>query len=333
MIDIYERETNLFQAAFEKLVDLGKSVIVAGHIRPDGDCIGSTVALVRILNGLGVDAIGVNNDTIPENLKFIIGDTPFSLATELKNEDYICITVDSADYKRVGLKLNSMFPEVYLNIDHHISNKAYANKNIISSEASATAEILAGIFINSNYKIDTTTANALYVGIATDTGQFRFPSTNKNTFNIIGNLIDHGASPSRIAFELYENESYARIQLIQSFLSSLEIGLNGKVCIGRLTNQMYLNSGASTDDSDGLVDYARSIKGVEIGVLIEDRDGLIKGSLRAKDPKYRVDLIAQEFGGGGHACAAGFNISESSFESLKPVLLSNISKSLNSLSE
>ena len=137
-------------------------------------------------------------------------------------------------------------------------------------------------------------------------------------------LCDFGAKPSEAANELYENESFARIKLIQLFLASLKIECDGRVCFGFLTDSMYQESGASIDDADGLVDYARSIEGIEIGVLLEERKGTLKGSLRAKDPKFRVDQIAQAFGGGGHACAAGLNVSEMAIEAFKPQMLAKI---------
>ena len=141
--------------------------------------------MVRILRNQGIDAVGLNNDEVPDNLKFLIGDTPFYLASEFTNDDRICVTVDSADYKRVGPSLNRMFPNVFLNVDHHISNKQYAEKDIIIGNASATAEVIMGIVLDLGWEIDATTAQSLYVGIATDTGQFRFPSTTKNTFEMV----------------------------------------------------------------------------------------------------------------------------------------------------
>ena len=320
----YEQESAAFKACVESLKKENKKVAVIGHVRPDGDCIGSTVAMVRILRNQGIDAVGLNNDEAPDNLKFLIGDTPFYLASEFTNDYRICITVDSADYKRVGPSLNTMFPNVFLNVDHHISNKQYAEKDIIIGSASATAEVIMGIVLDLGWEIDATTAQALYVGIATDTGQFRFPSTTKDTFEMVKALCDFGAKPAEAANELYENESFARIQLIQLFLASLKIECNGRVCFGFLTDAMYQESGASIDDADGLVDYARSIQGVEVGVLLEERNGALKGSLRAKDPKFRVDQIAQAFGGGGHACAAGLNVESVDIEAFKPQVLAKI---------
>ena len=133
----YEQESAAFKACVESLKKENKKVAVIGHVRPDGDCIGSTVAMVRILRNQGIDAVGLNNDEAPDNLKFLIGDTPFYLASEFANDDRICITVDSADYKRVGPSLNTMFPNVFLNVDHHISNKQYAEKDIIHHHAYA----------------------------------------------------------------------------------------------------------------------------------------------------------------------------------------------------
>lgn len=324
----YERESQTFREAVEVLKAEQKKVAVVGHVRPDGDCIGSTVALVRILRDQGIDAVGVNNDPIPENLEFLLGDTPFYSVSEFKKDGHICITVDSADYKRVGSDFNTLFPQVFLNIDHHISNKQYAEKNLIVGSSAATAELLAGMVIDLDWTLDATAAQALYVGIATDTGQFRFPSTTKATFQIVEALFDFGAKPAEAANALYENESFARIQLIQLFLASLERTAEGRVCAGYLSDAMYSESGATIDDADGLVEYARSIKGVEIGVLIEERNGALKASLRAKNPKYRVDQIAQAFGGGGHACAAGLNLAGTSMEDFRSRLFAKIQEQL-----
>ena len=152
-------------------------------------------------------------------------------------------------------------------------------------------------------------AQALYAGILTDTGQFRFNSTSRRCFQLAGELVERGASPATVGHELYERESPGRLRLLQRFLASLKQECGGRVCVGTLSDGLFEATGTSAEDTEGLVDYARSIEGVEIGVLIEERkDGCFKASLRAKDPVYRVDLVAAQFGGGGHACAAGLNV-------------------------
>jgi phosphoesterase RecJ-like protein len=189
---------------------------------------------------------------------------------------------------------------------------------------------LAGFFFDCGYEVDTDTANGLYVGIATDTGQFRFPATTRHTFEISGKLVDRGVDLAKVNLELYEQESFAKLELLQRFLKSLKLHFNGRVCVGLLEDGVYEEAGASIDDSEGLVDYARSIEGVDIGVLVEERAGKIKGSLRAKEQKYRCDLIAKQFNGGGHAAAAGLN-DESSMEEFLPRLLEAISTQLDAI--
>ena len=325
----YPEASLRFAAALEQFK--GKRVAVLGHQRPDGDCIGSIVAVVRVLRSRGIDAVGLNRDIVPAALTSFVGDTPLFLAEKFEPDGHLAVTVDSADFKRVGDRLNALFPEVALNVDHHISNKAYGAENIVIADASATAEILAGFFFDLGYEIDAVTAQALYVGIATDTGQFRFPSTTPDTFEIARRLCEHGAKPAEAAYQLYERESFSKIQLLQHFLDSLHLQFEGRVCIGLLEDGIYSQTGATIDDAEGLVDYARAIEGVDIGVLIEDRAGAIKVSLRAKNPAYRVDQVAKQFGGGGHACAAGLNVEESSIAEFEPQLLEVLGRHLETI--
>ena len=325
----YPEESPRFAQAVESLE--GHKVAVLGHQRPDGDCIGSTVAVVRVLRSLGIEAIGLNRDATPATLEAFVGDTPFSLAEDFTPDGHIAVSVDCADFKRTGDRLNELFPEVALNVDHHISNKLYGEVNLVIATACATAEILAGFYLDNGYEIDPVTAQALYVGIATDTGQFRFPSTTPDTFEIARRLCECGAQPAAAAYELYERESFAKIKLLQNFLDSLTMEFDNRVCVGLIENGVYESTGATIDDSEGLVDYARAIDGVDIGVLIEDRAGALKGSLRAKDPKFRVDQIAKQFGGGGHACAAGLNVDDSSIKVFYPQLMAAIGEHLKTI--
>lgn len=325
----YPEESARFAKALETLK--GQKVAVLGHQRPDGDCIGSTVAVVRVLQALGIEAIGLNRDATPATLKAFVGDTPMALAKDFTPDGHIAVSVDCADFKRVGDRLNEHFPKVALNVDHHISNKLYGGENLVIATASATAEILAGFYFDNGYEIDAVTAQALYVGIATDTGQFRFPSTTADTFEIARRLCECGANPSVAAHELYEREGFAKIKLLQNFLNSLTMELDNRVCVGLIEDGVYEATGSTIDDSEGLVDYARSIDGVDIGVMIENRAGALKGSLRAKDPKYRVDQIAKQFGGGGHACAAGLNVENSSIKEFYPKLMAAIGEHLKGL--
>ena len=141
----YPTESSRFARVIESLRD--EKIAVLGHQRPDGDCIGSTVALVRLLRALGVDSIGLNRDTTPATLNAFIGDTPMALAEDFTPSGHIAFSVDCADLKRAGSRLNELFPKVALNVDHHISNKLYGAENLVIANAAATTEILAGFIL------------------------------------------------------------------------------------------------------------------------------------------------------------------------------------------
>jgi phosphoesterase RecJ-like protein len=300
-------------AQFARLLSslAGRKIAVVGHARPDGDCIGSQVALARVLASRGFDVVCVNADAMPRRLQFLVGDMKFIRTDEALTlpDDRAAIFVDCADIARPGERLKAKFPAPAAVIDHHLSNVGFGTVNLVDSASAATCEILAGAFFDNGLEVDAQTAQALYAGILTDTGQFRFNATSRRCFVLAGELVARGAHPAEAGFELYERESEGKLRLLQNFLASLKLECGGRVCIGMLKDGVFEATSTTAEDTEGLVDYARSIDGVEIGALIEERPGgAVKASLRAKDPVYRVDLIAAEFNGGGHACAAGLNL-------------------------
>jgi bifunctional oligoribonuclease and PAP phosphatase NrnA len=311
----------------ERLKSLaGQKVVVLGHVRPDGDCIGAQVALTRILCACGCDAVAVNSHSVPRNQKAFVGDTFFFLPADVKDlGERIAISVDCATKKRLGDDVLARVGSIKLNIDHHISNENFAEENYIYPSACATSEVLSCIALDHNLPIDTITAQALYVGIATDTGQFKFANTTRHSFEICCELMRLGADPAAAARELYENEPYGKILLLRAFLESLKFELGGRVCVGILGPDVWQKTGASKEDTEGLVDYARDIEGVEIGVILEYRKGSVKGSIRAMHEYMRVDRLAAKFGGGGHAAAAGFNI-EMDGGQFYPILIDELKK-------
>jgi phosphoesterase RecJ-like protein len=296
--------------AFQRLWELteGRSIVVIGHARPDGDCIGSQVALARSLRAAGRDVVCVNPSPVPRRLQFLVRDEPVLGVDALPEGDQVAIYVDCADQARAGSVLQKRFPEPFGNIDHHVSNEDYAVHNCVQSDSSATCEILAALFLELDLKIDAETAQALYTGILTDTGQFRFATTTHLTFKLAAELVALGANPVEAGHELYEREPAGKLQLLQRYLASFEIHSNGRICVGTLAEGVFSDTETGPEDTEGMVDYARAIDGVMIGCLIEERKDGIKVSLRAENPTYRVDQIAAQFGGGGHACAAGLNI-------------------------
>ena len=300
-------------AQFARLIEAlaGRKIAVVGHARPDGDCIGSQVALARVLAARGWDVVCVNLDPVPRRLQFLTRGMTFLRTDDvMKNtEDRAAIFVDCADHARGGERLQARYPAPVAMVDHHLSNLGFAAFNLTDSASAATCEILAGMFFDNGLPVDAQCAQALFTGILTDTGQFRFLSTSRRCFLLAGELVARGANPSEAGFELYERETEGKLKLLQQFLASLRLECGGRVCIGTLPVGIFEATGTTAEDTEGLVDYARSIEGVKIAGLIELRaDGGVKASLRAKEPALRVDLVAAEFNGGGHACAAGLNL-------------------------
>jgi phosphoesterase RecJ-like protein len=321
----YPKFAGRFAVLLQELKD--KPVVVIGHQRPDGDCIGSQVALCRVLRSQGIDAICVNADPVPRRIKFLVGDTPFYQRDEIQHTGRVALYTDCADHGRAGDRLRELYPVPWACFDHHLSNAGFAKLNFVDTASAATAEVLAGIFFDAELPVDRITAQALYTGIMTDTGQFRFPSTSVRIFQLSAALMAHGADPALAGQELYERESFGKLKLLQSYLGSLKLEADGRICIGVLPNGIFEAVGATVEDTEGLVDYARSIEGVEIGVLIEERAGVIKGSLRARHASFRMDTVAAEFNGGGHANAAGLNY-QSTLAVFYPKLLAALKQRL-----
>jgi bifunctional oligoribonuclease and PAP phosphatase NrnA len=306
----------------------GKRVVVIGHQRPDADCVGSQVALCRLLREHGIDAVCINPDKVPRRIKFLVGDTPFYHRDEIAPEGRVAVFTDCADHGRAGDKVRDMYPAPFACFDHHISNQGFARFDFVDTGSAATAEVLAGLILDADLPMDRVSAQALYTGIMTDTGQFRFASTSERVFRLCAELVARGADPALAGQELYERESIGRLNLLKHFLGSLKMECAGRVCIGILPMGIFDSTGATVEDTEGLVDYARSIDGVEIGVLIEERPGTIKASLRGMHSVYRMDLLAAKFNGGGHASAAGLNY-KATLQEFYPQLLAAITHRLN----
>jgi phosphoesterase RecJ-like protein len=287
----------------------GQKVAVLGHMRPDGDCIGSQFGLARILRASGIDAICVNRDRVPPNMTAYAEGMTFLKAEDYQPDGRVALAVDCADASRVGTEVLTKFPGgILANIDHHASNPDYAQINIVVREAAATCHILAAAALQENLPIDSLTAKNLHLGILTDTGRFCYSSTTPEVFEIVAQLIRRGASPVEANFYVFEQESRGKLALTQRFLSSIRFHENGKICSGEVTQADYLATETTKEDKEGLVEFPRSIAGVEIAVLFEEGKDGIRGSLRGRNPKLRLDLLAGKLNGGGHVLAAGFNM-------------------------
>jgi len=305
----------------ELLLCLNKSrrVLLASHTNPDGDAIGSLVALGAALKRLGKETVLYNETSIPAVYRFL----PLVDQVVRRIEDFAqfdtAVILDCGNLERVGEAAEqvSKLP-VILNIDHHVTNTGFGHHRIVDETACATAEILFRIIQRLGVEMDASIAAAIYTGILTDTGSFRFSNTNQAAFAICEKMVGLGVDPYRVAKQVYGTYSLGRIKLLNLALDSIELAPNGKLSMMVLTLEMLEETGTRPEDSDGLINYARSIEDVKVAALIQEiENGDPKAghghryhvSLRS-DGSVDVARFAAAYGGGGHASAAGYSVED-----------------------
>ncbi len=293
----------------EALAKLEKPGLIS-HIGPDGDAIGSQLALNFWFRSRGIKPLLFNDDPVPDNLKWLSAQEEIRIPTEelLDRCDGI-LFVDGNDPFRFG-KMAAYFSDtarpLYL-IDHHLDPPdGFFREMLWDSDASSTAYLVYSLFVETGPEhITKEVAEALYSGILTDTGSFRFDSVTAATHFAIGSIIKHGGiKPSEIYSRIYDNKSLAEYHLLGTALKGIRLLCDGRVAVMQVTEKMLAENGCSQDDLEGFVNYPLSIHGVIASVIFYEREGRVKISLRGKS---LVDLnqVARRFDGGGHFNAAG----------------------------
>ncbi len=288
----------------------GRRFLLTSHANPDGDAIGSTVAAARLLRQLGKSTTVWLRDPVPRLYRALpgsgrihVGDQP---PAAFPDDFDGAIVMECPSTDRTGLE-DHLAGLPLINIDHHLGNEHYGSVNWVDTAAPAVGEMVFRIARAMNLAIDRDTANALYLTLVTDTGGFRFSNTTAAAFDAAADLVREGASPETISKWLYESQPEAVLRLIGEMLQTLEIHAEGKVATAWLTHEMIERSGAGPGDSEGLIDYPRSIDGVEaVAMFRQLEDGNFKVSLRSRG-RVDVEKIARRLGGGGHKNAAGFS--------------------------
>jgi phosphoesterase RecJ-like protein len=288
----------------------GTSFAVLSHYRPDGDAIGSTLAVALALKKLGKPVHVLNEDPVPETLKFLPGSELVEQPGDSVENVDVVIAVDCATRERLGTKCLAALAGAkrWINIDHHRSNEDYGDQHFIDSDAPATGEIIFNLLTAAGLPLDVEIGSNLYVAISTDTGSFQYQGTTARTYEIGAALIRLGVDISTLARETYENYPRRRIELLRGLLNTMEVSHGGRVASWGLTNELATSVGMRPEDAEGLIDTMRSIQGVVVAAAFEELpgpDGKIRLSLRSKDPRMDVGKVCAIFGGGGHPLAAG----------------------------
>lgn len=305
---------NKFENVMDDVIELimdSKHIYIASHVNPDGDNIGSTLALTLALKKLKKDVIPLTVGDIPSNLKFLPELYLYSDRSDDINPIDLFIALDSGDIDRLGNNIPLLNnAKNIINIDHHISNSNFGTINLVDKEASSTGEIIFKLIKKMGIELDTDIATCLYTAISTDTGSFIYDNVTEETHEIAAELIKIGFDKKNVNIQLYSSRSIEKTNLFIDVLSTLRLYEDNKIAVIKVTQEMLKESDAIMDDSEGIVSFVTEIEPVEVAcILKESKDSSIKISIRSK--RYiNVAEIASYFNGGGHIRAAGCTINE-----------------------
>lgn len=288
----------------------GRNFLITGHRNPDGDALGSGIALQGLLRKMGKDARVVVRDGFGKPLYNIPGADEVTISDTLP-PDYpdaydAIFTMECPEVERTGY---DVLPGPVVNIDHHLGNRMYGEINYLDVEAPSVGEMI--LQLNRNHlhlELDRDVATAMYVSLATDTGFFRYHNTTLRTFEAAEELVRAGVVPGDVSLWINESVTTGSVRLLGLALTTLELHADGKIATLELPTRFFREAGATPEDTEGIVNYGRNIEGVLVSALLKESDGnQTRVSLRAK-PGIDVQKVAATWGGGGHAAASGCTI-------------------------
>ncbi len=278
-------------ASFLKTVD---KAAVTTHVGADGDAIGASAALVHLLEALGAEAVFCHAEEVPNYLRWLIPD-----ARREVPEGYDLLVVDTSRPDRAGAGDGST---ARLNLDHHEDNPLYAELNLVNPRAAATAEIVADLFVELGVPIEKPAAEAIYTGVRTDTGGFRFRNIHPGVHELVADLLRAGVVPAEVDDRINRTGTIEQLNIVGTTLANAV--RYGEAIIATVDNDDYGRTGGSELDSKEAIDYLRTVAGVDVVAHLREVPEGTKGSLRSET--VDVAEIARSFGGGGHKLAAGY---------------------------
>ncbi|MBA3029379.1 MAG: hypothetical protein FP816_11305 [Desulfobacteraceae bacterium] len=320
-------------------IKAGRKILLASHMDPDGDSVGSLLALGLALESGCKKITLFNESTIPAVYRFLPGVERITSGPIDDSAKFdLAILLDCSSLERAGsAALDIRQIPFMINIDHHATNTRFGDENLVVPEACASSEIVYTLIKHMNIPMTREIATSIYTGILSDTGSFRFSNTNENAFSICREMVSCGVDPSFVAQHVYGPFSLDRLKLLNHALDSLEISGNGKLSLMTLSRNVFKKTNTRPEDTDGFLNYARNIKDIKVAALIQEQEspipeqsnGTRNGSGPGCERPFHVSLrsngwvdvgaIALSFGGGGHSSAAGFTIT-SNLKEIKSIL-------------
>ena len=285
-------------------------ICVVGHVRPDGDCIGSQLGLALALINHGKDVVCWNQDPVPAKLKFLDRDQVFERPRASRAFDAV-IATDCATFERLGTVSEFIADrQVLINIDHHASNSRYGDLNWVAPREPASGTLIFRLLVEAGWPVTQPIADCLFTAISTDTGSFQYPTTRPATYHVAGELVKRGADLATISNQVYNSYPLSRVKLLGHVFNSFRLRHDDRIGYFWLRPADFQRTGATREDTEGLIDHIRAIETVIVACVFEEvQSDLTLLSLRSKNEVVDVDEVAKQFGGGGHKAAAGARIS------------------------
>ncbi|MCC6544288.1 MAG: bifunctional oligoribonuclease/PAP phosphatase NrnA [Nitrospirae bacterium] len=315
--------------SIDKIIETFKkkeSFMLTTHMNPEGDAIGSTLALALALLSLGKNVTINTLDPVPGILRFLPSSDKVHQVRKVDRRFDAVIVLDCGDLERVGFLSKDNIPaDILINIDHHKTNPCFGTINLVE-EAVASADIVYTIIKKMGIPVTPEIAICIYTAIMTETGSFRYTNTTDHTLRVAGEMIGYGANPAEIADKVYNRNSIGRLSLLGLVLSTLKLSEDGKIAWITVTEEMFKETGTSKEDTEDLINYPRSVEGVEVAILFRQSKDEWKLSFRSNG-KVDVALVSLEFGGGGHSMAAGCLL-KGSFDEVKKKVVGKVAEAV-----
>lgn len=281
---------------------------ILSHIHPDGDALGSQLALARGLQDWGKTPVCYNMSHLPTNLVFLPGYEAIVTADTETSWPDLVISVDCGSLERCGLSKRPQAIKTWINIDHHAGNTLFGDINYVCSDAAATCEMIARFFGNKAMPMSPEVATCLFTGLSTDTGSFKYANTSKNTFALAAKLKEAGADTDSVRLHVYESMGRGKFAMMQALFAKTKFLAEGRIAVTGISYAEAESLSPGETGFSGIVAQLKEIQGVEIAMLTRElADGSVKASFRSKS-YFDCNRFAQTLGGGGHARAAGVTL-------------------------
>ncbi len=307
------------------------NVLIACHVFPDADALGSQLGLGEILESLGKKVYYYCQDPVSRMFEFMPGYEKLRVDLPDINRFDAAVAVDCGDRFRLGHEMEALLRiEPFLVIDHHAGHKDFGNIRWVEADRSSTAEMIYDLAQALDAEISYNAAFCLYTAMVSDSGSFKYESTSAYTFHVAGHLLDRGVMPAEVAGKLYDNFSVHRLRLLENVLGSLELYADEQIAFIYATNEMFAATGTKPEDTEEFISLPRALRSVKVAAFLkESPGGFIKVSLRAKG-ECDVSRVAAEFGGGGHKNAAGYRLKDRTMAAIRDELLQKLKQGLQS---